>query len=29
MLAAYARHGSDQYFAWRLSTSTHPVNAAD
>ncbi len=28
MLATYARHGSDQFFAWRLSTSTNPATAA-
>lgn len=29
MLAIYARHQSDQYFAYRLSTSTNPVTASD
>ncbi|MGA3285510.1 MAG: BNR-4 repeat-containing protein [Verrucomicrobiota bacterium] len=29
MLAIYSRHGSDQYFAWRLSSSTNPVSPAD
>jgi len=28
MLAVYSRHISDQYFAWRLSNNTNPVNAA-
>ncbi len=29
MLAIYSRHQSDQYFAYRLSTSTNPVTASD
>jgi hypothetical protein len=29
LLAIYARHGSDQYFAFRLANSTNPVAAAD
>jgi hypothetical protein len=29
LLAIYARHGSDQYFAYRLSNSTNPVAPAD
>src|SRR5580765_6970517 len=29
MLAIYARHGTDQFFAYRLSTSTNPVTAGD
>ncbi|MEO5804006.1 MAG: BNR-4 repeat-containing protein, partial [Verrucomicrobiota bacterium] len=29
MLAIYARHGSDRFFSYRLSTSTNPVTPAD
>jgi BNR repeat-containing family member len=29
MLAIYARHGVDQYFAYRRSTTTNPVSSAD
>src|SRR6266567_6769052 len=29
MLAVYARHGTDQFFAYRLSTSTNPATAAE
>ena len=29
MLAIYARHNSDQFFSYRLSTSTNPVTPAD
>lgn len=29
MLAVWSRHGSDQFFSYRLSASTNPVTAAD
>ena len=29
LLAVYARHGSDQYFAYRRSTTTNPTTAGD
>ncbi|MDQ6631560.1 MAG: BNR-4 repeat-containing protein [Verrucomicrobiota bacterium] len=29
MLAIHARHGSDQFFSYRLSTSTNPVTPSD
>ena len=29
MLALYARHGSDQFFSYRYSTSTNPATSAD
>ena len=29
MLAIYARHGADQFFAYRLSTTTNPATAGD
>jgi autotransporter-associated beta strand protein len=29
MLAVWARHGGDQFFSYRLSTSTNPVSPAD
>src|SRR5205823_7905248 len=29
MLAIYARHSTDQFFAYRLSTTTNPISPAD